>query len=108
MSNHPTLWIGMPQRPINPYGRTKLISEEMLRDHGAAHGLRHVSLRYFNATRGRSCGPHRRTLRPPRPTSSRWRCSPRSVTRSGVLMPACAQAAASSEILPAPNLMVVG
>ncbi|MDA3889859.1 MAG: UDP-glucose 4-epimerase GalE [Allgaiera sp.] len=39
----------MPQRPINPYGRTKLISEEMLRDHGAAHGLRHVSLRYFNA-----------------------------------------------------------
>lgn len=38
-----------PQRPINPYGRTKLICEEMLRDHGAAHGLHHVSLRYFNA-----------------------------------------------------------
>jgi len=38
-----------PQRPINPYGRTKLICEEMLRDHGAAHGLSHVALRYFNA-----------------------------------------------------------
>ncbi len=38
-----------PQRPINPYGRTKLICEEMLRDHDAAHGLRHVALRYFNA-----------------------------------------------------------
>lgn len=38
-----------PQRPINPYGRTKLICEQMLRDHGSAHGLHHVSLRYFNA-----------------------------------------------------------
>ncbi|MFC2969128.1 UDP-glucose 4-epimerase GalE [Acidimangrovimonas pyrenivorans] len=38
-----------PQRPITPYGRTKLICEQMLRDHDDAHGLRHVSLRYFNA-----------------------------------------------------------
>jgi len=38
-----------PQHPINPYGRTKLICEQMLRDHGSAHGLHHVSLRYFNA-----------------------------------------------------------
>ncbi len=38
-----------PQAPINPYGRSKLICEQMLRDHGAAHGLGHVSLRYFNA-----------------------------------------------------------
>lgn len=38
-----------PQRPINPYGRTKLICEEMLRDHDSAYGLRHVALRYFNA-----------------------------------------------------------
>jgi UDP-arabinose 4-epimerase len=37
------------QRPINPYGRTKLIVEEMLRDFGAAYSLRHCSLRYFNA-----------------------------------------------------------
>ncbi len=38
-----------PQNPINPYGRTKLICELMLRDHAAAHGLGFVALRYFNA-----------------------------------------------------------
>ena len=38
-----------PQSPINPYGRTKLYGEEMLRDHDAAYGQRHVALRYFNA-----------------------------------------------------------
>jgi UDP-glucose-4-epimerase GalE len=38
-----------PQRPINPYGRTKLMIEDALRDYAAAHGLASVSLRYFNA-----------------------------------------------------------
>lgn len=38
-----------PQRPINPYGTTKLVIERMLRDVDAAHGLRSISLRYFNA-----------------------------------------------------------
>ena len=38
-----------PQRPINPYGRTKLIGEQMLHDAEVAHGIRHVALRYFNA-----------------------------------------------------------
>jgi UDP-arabinose 4-epimerase len=38
-----------PQRPINPYGRTKLACEQMLRDFGVAYGMRHVALRYFNA-----------------------------------------------------------
>ena len=38
-----------PQQPINPYGRTKLVVEGMLRDFETAHGLRHVNLRYFNA-----------------------------------------------------------
>ncbi|MDP2063787.1 MAG: UDP-glucose 4-epimerase GalE [Phaeovulum sp.] len=38
-----------PQRPINPYGRTKLACEEMLRDHAAAYGLHYAALRYFNA-----------------------------------------------------------
>lgn len=38
-----------PQRPINPYGYTKLVVERMLRDAEAAHGIRHVALRYFNA-----------------------------------------------------------
>lgn len=37
------------QDPVNPYGRTKLICEWMLRDHAAAHGLRFAALRYFNA-----------------------------------------------------------
>ena len=34
--------------PINPYGTSKLVSEWMLRDTAAAHGLRYVALRYFN------------------------------------------------------------
>lgn len=38
-----------PQAPINPYGRTKLMCEQILRDFGAAYGIRHVALRYFNA-----------------------------------------------------------
>lgn len=38
-----------PQLPINPYGRTKLICELMLRDHAAAYGLHFAALRYFNA-----------------------------------------------------------
>lgn len=39
----------MPQRPVNPYGASKLMVERMLADFGAAHGLRSVALRYFNA-----------------------------------------------------------
>ncbi|TVQ38452.1 MAG: UDP-glucose 4-epimerase GalE [Wenzhouxiangella sp.] len=38
-----------PARPINPYGRSKWMVEQMLADAAAAHGLRSVSLRYFNA-----------------------------------------------------------
>jgi UDP-glucose-4-epimerase GalE len=38
-----------PQLPINPYGFSKLVVERMLADLDAAHGLRSVSLRYFNA-----------------------------------------------------------
>ena len=38
-----------PQRPINPYGASKLMVERMLADFGAAHGLGSVALRYFNA-----------------------------------------------------------
>ena len=34
--------------PINPYGRTKLMTEWMLEDTARAHGLRYVVLRYFN------------------------------------------------------------
>ena len=38
-----------PQRPINPYGRTKLICEDMIRDFHRAHRLDYAILRYFNA-----------------------------------------------------------
>jgi UDP-arabinose 4-epimerase len=38
-----------PQRPINPYGASKLMVERMLADFDAAHGLRSIALRYFNA-----------------------------------------------------------
>lgn len=38
-----------PQVPINPYGRSKLFCEWMLRDAAAAGDLRYVALRYFNA-----------------------------------------------------------
>ena len=37
------------QRPINPYGESKLFVERALHWYGVAHGLRSVSLRYFNA-----------------------------------------------------------
>lgn len=37
-----------PLAPINPYGASKLMSEWMLRDVAAAHGMQYVALRYFN------------------------------------------------------------
>lgn len=39
----------MPQRPINPYGESKLMVERMLHWYGVAHGFAHMALRYFNA-----------------------------------------------------------
>ncbi|MDO4355830.1 MAG: UDP-glucose 4-epimerase GalE [Clostridia bacterium] len=39
--------------PTNTYGETKLSMEKMFKWTGLAHGLRYVSLRYFNA-----CGAH--------------------------------------------------
>ncbi len=38
-----------PQRPVNPYGASKLMVERILRDFDAAYGLRSVVFRYFNA-----------------------------------------------------------
>lgn len=37
------------QNPINPYGASKLMVERLLRDFEMAHGVRSISLRYFNA-----------------------------------------------------------
>jgi UDP-glucose 4-epimerase len=36
-------------RPVNPYGRTKMMVEQILRDYDHAYRFRSVSLRYFNA-----------------------------------------------------------
>jgi UDP-glucose 4-epimerase len=38
-----------PQQPINPYGRSKRMIEQVLADYDAAYGLKSVCLRYFNA-----------------------------------------------------------
>ncbi|MEM8695717.1 MAG: UDP-glucose 4-epimerase GalE [Pseudomonadota bacterium] len=38
----------MPTEPINPYGRSKLMTEWMLRDTAAAHSINYCALRYFN------------------------------------------------------------
>ena len=38
-----------PQLPINPYGHSKLMVEQILRDYDTAYDLRSISLRYFNA-----------------------------------------------------------
>lgn len=38
-----------PRQPINPYGHSKLMIEQMLADCSGAYGIRSVSLRYFNA-----------------------------------------------------------
>lgn len=37
-----------PRRPINPYGWSKLMTEQMLADTAAAHPLNYGALRYFN------------------------------------------------------------
>ena len=38
-----------PQNPVNPYGRTKYMVEQVLNDFKYAYGVESVSLRYFNA-----------------------------------------------------------
>ncbi len=39
-----------PQSPINPYGFTKLVIEEAMKDYKHAYGLSYAALRYFNAS----------------------------------------------------------
>ena len=38
-----------PQHPINPYGRSKMMVEQMIKDFGSAYKLPYVIFRYFNA-----------------------------------------------------------
>lgn len=37
-----------PTHPLNPYGRSKLMSEDMIQDYSLASGLKYAILRYFN------------------------------------------------------------
>ena len=46
------------QNPINPYGRSKLMCEQMILDYVEAHHLSSVILRYFNAA---GCDPEAET-----------------------------------------------
>lgn len=41
--------------PVNPYGKTKAMVEELLKDYAQAYGLNYIALRYFNAA---SADPH--------------------------------------------------
>ncbi|TWT52877.1 UDP-glucose 4-epimerase [Rubripirellula amarantea] len=45
-----------PQKPINPYGFTKLVVEQALADYAHAYGLGYAALRYFNAAGARPDG----------------------------------------------------
>ncbi len=45
-----------PQRPINTYGRTKLMIENIMDDYDHAYGLKSVRLRYFNVAGADSDG----------------------------------------------------
>ena len=47
--DRPTIPEDYPQNPINPYGRSKLMVEQILHDLDKANGLRSIVLRYFNA-----------------------------------------------------------
>ncbi|CAH2604044.1 UDP-glucose 4-epimerase [Rhodovastum atsumiense] len=38
-----------PQAPVNPYGRTKWMIEQILEDYASAYGFQYAALRYFNA-----------------------------------------------------------
>ncbi|CAM2879110.1 UDP-glucose 4-epimerase GalE [Paenibacillus sediminis] len=47
---------GSPTNPVNPYGRSKLMVEQILSDCSKAYDLSFISLRYFNAAGAHSSG----------------------------------------------------
>ncbi len=52
---------GHPERPVNPYGDSKLMFERILARFREAYGMSYVSLRYFNAAgASRRCGEDHR------------------------------------------------
>ena len=66
----------LPQRPINPYGESKLMFEKVLRWYDEIHGLKFVALRYFNAAGATAQvrrGPSHRDAPDPQRAQSRAR-----------------------------------
>lgn len=47
--DRPSIPEDSPLNPVNPYGRSKLMCEQIMRDFQSAHGMRTTALRYFNA-----------------------------------------------------------
>ncbi len=48
-----------PQKPVNPYGWSKFMTERILESYDVAYGLKFVALRYFNAAGAtEKCGEH--------------------------------------------------
>lgn len=51
-----------PTQPINPYGQSKLMVENILKDFSAAYGLNYIARRYFNASSRRIRGNRGRSF----------------------------------------------
>lgn len=45
-----------PQKPINPYGHSKLMVEQILNDYATAYGFNFLAFRYFNAAGAHASG----------------------------------------------------
>lgn len=56
MPQYPKINEEHPQQPISPYGKSKWMIEQILRDYDEAYGLKSCSLRYFNAAGGDPLG----------------------------------------------------
>jgi len=50
LPEHSPLAENLPKNPINPYGASKAMVEQLLADHAHAYGLHAAALRYFNAS----------------------------------------------------------
>ncbi len=48
-SHFPTINENHPQKPLNPYGRSKWLTEKILSQFESTYGLKYTVLRYFNA-----------------------------------------------------------
>jgi UDP-glucose 4-epimerase len=74
-----------PQRPVNPYGFTKLVIEQALDDYARAYGFGYAALRYFNACGAAAGGDLGEDHEPEThisPWPSRWPSAGGSISRS--------------------------